>query len=1209
MTKPASTVKALRLSAAALSAALAFAPSSVVNAEDIDLFVSAATATTANNPNVLFIIDNSSNWSSANQHWVGAGGESPFKQGQSELRALRSVVQEATDKVNIGLMMFRAGALPDGTYVRYAVRTMDTTNKTNLAALIGDASCVDGTGANGTPKCIFKNFDTNNPEKVNAANIDYGAAMFEAFKYFGGCTSPANAQSGICKSGLDLDRNKFGKQRHSGEASLSSSAKAIFDQAAYVDSSMNAYVPPSGTANSCAKNYVILIGNGFPKDDIAGSPLAGVEGQTNQLAMPQFNTTSSTTNTIIGTSCGGTGNLTNKRNTCTANIPQSLKDSFPADSYACVGAELSPTSPCTNSRFEVQATKTVFTVTATGTSAVPPSNKARMGDEWARYLFTTDVNEAAGLQNVAVYTIDVFKDQQDQDQTALLFSMAKYGGGRYFQASSEEAILKALRDIMIEIQSVNTVFASASLPINATNRSQNENQVFIGMFRPDPGARPRWFGNLKRYQIAQFGQDFKLADASTPPIEAVSTATGFIQPCAKSFWTTDTTAFDNAFAPPQDISYWNFSDPSGSHIGTCTTSSTSLFSDSPDGPQVEKGATAQVVRLGNDPAATTPGFLENRTVYTCSNNGTAVTCNTSPTAMHAFNTTNVAEAAVGVATSTERDTIVNFTRGLDVWDDNSRLQNTDVRPSVHGDVAHSRPLPVNYGGTTGVVLYYGANDGAFRAVSGNTGKEFWAFVAPEHHGKLNRLYEDGQFGTGLISYPPTPAPGSAPKDYFFDGSAGLFQNIDNSKIWVFPAMRRGGRMLYAFDVTTPTAPLMKWRVGCTNASLSDTASCIDSTGAASTAFAQMGQTWSTPAVARVKGYSTDPNLPVMIVGGGYDTCEDQDVAPNTACSTPYVRRGNRVFVIDANTGSLLRALPTDGSVPADITLVDRDFDGLVDHAYAADTTGGIYRIDFVDPANPGTVRVPADWTITKIGQTASTGNRKFLFSPAALPASSKIYLSVASGDRERPLILNYPFPTVPAVGVLNRAYMLVDTFATTGLPVNLDDTSVMENFSSGSTCSTSSAEGLGKKGWFVNLNAASSDPTVNVGEQAVTSSTIFAGLIFFSTNRPVPTPPGACAQNLGEARGYALNLLNASGAADTLNICGGARSGVFVGGGLPPSPVTGTVPVGPGGQPVTVMIGGVQRGGGVSAPIGAQRVTPTITQRRSRVYWYTDGDK
>jgi Tfp pilus tip-associated adhesin PilY1 len=553
-----------------------------------------------------------------------------------------------------------------------------------------------------------------------------------------------------------------------------------------------------------------------------------------------------------------------------------------------------------------------------------------------------------------------------------------------------------------------------------------------------------------------------------------------------------------------------------------------------------------------------------------------------------------------------------------------------VRPTVHGDVAHSRPLPVNYGGTTGVVLLYGANDGAFRAVSGNTGQELWAFIAPEHHSKLKRLYENGDFGTGLISYPPTPAVGSSSKDYFFDGSAGLFQNLTTTapffnKVWVFPSMRRGGRMIYAFNITTPTAPTLLWRIGCTNASLVDTASCIDQTGAASSDYAQMGQTWSTPAVARVKGFSANPDEPVIIVGGGYDTCEDQDAAPNTACNSPYQRRGNRVFVINAATGEKIWPVnstdfPTDASVAADITLVDRDLDGMVDHAYAADTRGGLYRIDFVDPANPGTMRAPAAWTMTKIGQTASTGNRKFLFAPAALPAGNKVYLSIASGDRERPLLANYPYPATAGGGVLNRGYMLVDTFATTGLPVAMDDTSVMEDYSAGSSCppdparpdlpSTPTAESLGKKGWFINLNAASATgPTTNVGEQAVTSSTIFGGLVFFSTNRPVPTPAGACAQSLGEARGYAVNLLNASGAADTLNICGGARSQVFVGGGLPPSPVTGTVPVGPSGRPVTVMIGGVQRGGGVSSPIGAQRVVPTITQRRGRTYWYNDTDK
>ena len=143
-------------------------------------------------------------------------------------------------------------------------------------------------------------------------------------------------------------------------------------------------------------------------------------------------------------------------------------------------------------------------------------------------------------------------------------------------------------------------------------------------------------------------------------------------------------------------------------------------------------------------------------------------------------------------------------------------------------------------------------------------------------------------------------------------------------------------------------------------------------------------------------------------------------------------------------------------------------------------------------------------------------------------------------------------------------------------------------------------EDTGKKGWFFNLDNGT-------GEQGVTSSTIFGGLVFFSSNRPLATSTNSCANDLGEARGYAVNLLNASGAVGTQALCGGDRSGVFTGGGLPPSPVTGTVPVD--GQPVTVMIGGINRDGGVSSPIGAQRVRPAITQKRARIYWYKKGDQ
>jgi len=1350
-----------------LAFSLAWMPIRQAAAEDIDLFVGGGGGA-ATNPNVLIIIDNSANWSSAAQHWPDGR-----KQGQSELRALKTVVGEATDKINIGMMMFTEGqgSDPSGTYVRYHIRQMTDTNKLAFQEMIGaDTGCKLGNGEANVPNnsltgvknCILEKYD-DTEEKTGTSKTDYSAGLFEAFKYLGGHTQPSKARLPNPNGGTPVDASHFGVARYSGTPSLEAVVNRM-DRAAYTEDARTSYNPPLGDANSCAKNYIIFIGNGFPVQDSPDTLLSGVNGVTTQLAMPQFNTGSSLQQETVGVSpvcesvaacvtraqgvalvadgyslhtcsggtpsggstvtittdpgcktpaqcasdaattygaaysnyiCSGgtqggaaTTNLGTDRAchsltecqaaaqaaaaaagtsgnfssyTCTTGTtntastvdlaidpvcrPSSTGDTDCAaaaaalygsqyDSYSCTGgatgspctggnksgrqmrgtlnACAGPTSlrnrtmqgvatACADPNFSGQtiqgttattlcgqsmnASRSVLTVTATGASATPSNAEARMTDEWAKFLFTTDVSASEGQQNVQVYAIDVFKDAQDSRQTSLLLSMAKYGGGKYFQASNEAAIINALRQIMIEIQSVNTVFAAASLPINATNRSQNENQVFIGMFRPDGSARPRWYGNLKRYQIALFGSDARLADASVPAAEAVSTTTGFIQPCAKSFWTS------------ASGTYWDFSVDSA---GTCAIVAGSTYSDSPDGPQVEKGGAAEVVRKGNNPPTTdaTATYLVNRVLKTCTG-----ACTT----LADFDSTNVTEAMVGAADATDHLRIINYTRGVDVADENAKTgetatpANTDTRPSIHGDVAHSRPLPVNYAGSTGVMLFYGANDGFFRAVRGSDGKELWAFIAPEHFAYLKRLADNSPTIDYGSATPPTPTP--IRKNYFFDGTAGVYQtfNADNTAntVWIFPTMRRGGRMVYAFDVSTPASPTLKWRKGCTNPSMADTASC-------STGFTQMGESWSIPSVATIKGFTNGAgaeggkDVPLVIMGGGYDTCEDtDDIDRTTVCASP---KGNKVFVLNADTGALVQTFTTDRSVAADVTLVDRDFDQRVDHAYVADTGGNLYRIDFINPTTLAT-RDETLWTITKIANTDTSagGGRKFLFPPAALPAGNKIYLSVTSGDRERPLIGNYPYVD----DVSNRAYMLVDTFASTGLPFNLDDTSNLRDVTSDNTCSTTIADGTtGNLGWRFNFGGSD---VSSRGEQGVTSSIIFGGLIFFSTNKPLPPSANSCDNDLGEAKGYAVNLLNGSGAVGVPGLCGGTRSAIFTGGGLPPSPVTGTVPVD--GKPVTVMIGGINREGGASSPIGAQKVKPTISQIRSRIYWYRQGDK
>ena len=1056
-------MRALSIRTVCASLAVAACVNHSATAEDIDLFTNPSSASTIA-PNILIILDNSANWSRNDQAWPTG------KQGESELRALYNILGDATvgTNVNLGLMMLTSGNPADGGYVRYAIRNMTDANKLAFRELIGNPAggCVDGPNSlTGGANCILKNFDSPS-EKTNSASTRYSAALFEAFKYFGGYTDPARAN--LNQPGTPEDRTHFGTLRY---AVLDPKA----DRAAYTDGAKTRYQPPIGPDNTCAKNYVIFIGNGYPSQDNDPSLLTGINGN----------------------------------------------------------------------------------------AAVPPpiGNKANRAANWAKYLFTTDVNAALGKQNVYTYTIDVFNAKPEADQTALLKGMAKFGGGRYFEARNEEAILKALREIIIEIQAVNSVFASASLPINATNRSQNENQVFIGMFRPDPDAKPRWYGNLKQFQIALFGGDAKLADKDGQ--EAIAASTGFIQACASSFWTSDSG------------NYWDFSPNS---TGLCTTGGANVFSDLPDGGIVEKGGAAEVVRKGNNPSASGP-FTVNRRMLTCS---------TSCGSLVDFTTGNVSAARLG-ATVLDHAAIVDFTRGKDVNNENGNVtalglpEVNEPRPSIHGDIAHSRPLPVNYGGTRGVVVFYGANDGTFKAVRGKDGVELWSFVAPEHHSKLKRLYANDP----LINY-PTPTgvviPGAVRKDYFFDGSAGLYQNADDTRVWIFPTMRRGGRMIYAFNVTDPANPSLLWSRGCPN--MADDAGC-------SAGFSQIGQTWSTPNPAFIQGFNSGVD-PVVILGAGYDGCEDTDSAASTCAGSP---KGNQVYVMNAATGALLKTFPTERSVAADVTLIDRDFDGKVDHGYAADVGGAIYRIDFIDP-NTRVALAPNDWTITKIAFTVGD-SRKFLFGPSAIAIGNKVYLAIGSGDRERPLIDNYPYTTP----VRNRFYMAIDNFTLPSPPINLDGAD-MADFTSATDCNT--VLGTGKVGWYMDLTAGR-------GEQTVTSSVIFGGTVFFSTNRPVASTPGTCATNLGEARGYAVNLLNASGVIGTGALCGGARSGVFTGGGIPPSPVVGTVPVrnpvtGE-TKPISVLIGGINLQTGTGSPIGAQKPPIPVKQLRSRVYWYPHGDR
>lgn len=845
---------------------------------------------------------------------------------------------------------------------------------------------------------------------------------------------------------------------------------------------------------------------------------------------------------------------------CYASLPSCSTSGFSQAGYdglVCANPGTT-TGSCPNStiRFQVQGANVGVAPTGTNGFFQSPKFVPLNANLWARYMNQNGI--------ASTYTIDVYNAKPSRVASELYNSMAKLGGGKYYAAQNQAAIVTALTNILDEIQSVNSNFSSAALPISATNRAQNVNQVYIGMFRPNADADPRWHGNLKRYKLIQSGGGIVLADVNNAV--AVSASTGFVGNCATSSWTTDSGNYWEdvpANKPPAR--------------GVCPTSANDPWSDAPDGPFVEKGGVAEVLRKGNGSAASPPPV--NRNFWTLDvGTGSLVPFTSGNTGLSA----NAVEYIIGRNTQGEKATGTT----------------SEPRPTIHGDVIHSRPLPVNYTSTatpnpsTPIAVYYGSNDGTYRGIDAATGRELWAFVAPETTTRLNRLVNNAPkvllYGSGTASSP-------TPKDYFFDGSTGIYQPADNSKVWIFPTMNRGGRMVYALDVTNPTAPVYKWRAGCP--SLTDDSECTtDSNGVV---MDEIGQTWSFPNVASIKGYAVGGGTypPVIIMGGGYDRCQDANIASPSCGSS----KGRVLYVLDANTGTVLRKFTTTGGISADVSLVDVNNDGLVDYAYAAGLDGNIWRIHFADAANSHAPLTTAEWGITRVAYT-SGGGRKFLHGAAVLPASNgSVYLALGSGDREHPLINQYPYPGVITTdGVQNRFYVYLDSLTRT-TATNLDDSTFLPNYDS-ATCDTAKLlpggdELTGQRGWFINL-----DP----GEQTVTSGAIVGGMVAFSTNLPTDPQAGSCS-SLGNAYGYLVGLFNGSGAIGVTGTCGGDRRSIFVGGSLPPSPVIANVQLDD-GTVHTVLLGAAQKDGTVSSTLQSQDVNPPISPIRKGVYWRRSGD-
>lgn len=688
-------------------------------------------------------------------------------------------------------------------------------------------------------------------------------------------------------------------------------------------------------------------------------------------------------------------------------------------------------------------------------------------DELADYMNAKDCSTLADTQNVITYTIGFNTTQ------TLLQNAATKGGGQYYTADDTAGLTDVFTSIITEILAINTTFIAPAVSVNAFNRFNHREELYYALFRPD--RRPNWNGNVKRFRLYS-------PDANTPPeivdvntVAAIDPNTAFFKSTAQSFWTP--------------------------------------AADAPDGDEVEKGGAASKLTLP-------------RTIYTYTG-ATAPSNATLSSASNDLNESNVAitKTMLGDAAMTDarRTTLLQWARGVDLLDDDTDTDITDIR-RLMGDPLHTKPVLITYGGTDAapdMTLYAGTNEGFLEAIDTDNGNEVFTFVPQELLPNLPILFDDD----ANVAHP-----------YGLDGPLVAWVNDlnDNGIIftggsstpdtgefaYLYQGMRRGGSNYYALDVTHRATPKLKWMI---------------KGGTGGTAgFAELGQTWSETTLAKIKLNGVDKV--VAIFGGGYDTAQDS----NALAQDDTI--GRAIYMVDAETGAKIwEAGPSTSagspnlvlsdmtnSIPSDVTVIDTDFDGYKDRMYVGDMRGQVWRFDIDNDNNTGADNLVTGGVIADLNDGTAAGNRRFYYAPdVSLSAGSRfINIAIGSGYRAHPLDTNIH----DAFFVLRDENVFAPALDGSGNPVYtattmaslFDATSNILGEGTTAQITTASTALTSAGGYYINMSLADGS---FIGEKVLAKSLTFGGYTIFTTYTPVAAVSGsACSPSQGQARAYIINV-------------------------------------------------------------------------------------
>jgi type IV pilus assembly protein PilY1 len=696
-----------------------------------------------------------------------------------------------------------------------------------------------------------------------------------------------------------------------------------------------------------------------------------------------------------------------------------------------------------------------------------------------KYMFNADINATlSGQQNVQTYFIGFGNDPGLAEAFGYLQAAASKGGGQAYTAGDLTSLQQVLTSIVSNILQVSTTFTAPTVAVNAFNRTQTLNDLYVSVFQPSSSYH--WPGNVKHYSV----QNDVIVDANGLP--AVDPATGFFKSSAQSIW-----------------------------------------SPTADGASIPSGGAANLIPNW-DPNATP---TRNLYTYVGANPVSPIDLSSSPN--YALTTSNPNLTPALLATSAGNfPNVINFARGEDIKDFNGNGIINEPRHQM-GDPLHAQPAVVIYGGTTAspdvtdAVIYAPTNDGFLHAFSAADGHELWAFIPQEVLPLIKNTYGNN----------PTPS-----KNYMLDGSVrvlkydvngdGIVDPSAGDRVILYFGQGRGGSTYYAIDVTDRNHPTFMWSTVLSHSGAPGSGQAWSTPALARVNISGGAQVSAQKIVLVIAGgYDVAEETP------SYTT---QDTVGMGLYMLDAVSGSVLWTAGFTGSGADLVLARMDHAIPSDVAVLDTNGDGFADRMYVGDLAGQLWRFDITN--GNGRAGLVAGGVIASLGAHDEGGSpplsdtRRFYNVPDVAVVEKKgtpTYMNIAigSGYRGHPLSGSDP---VNNPGMQDRMYAIRDKSPFTPLTqAQYNSYTIIHDADlTDITASVTPTVPPASPGWKLLLN----QPANNwVGEKVLTAASTFNDQIMFTTYTTGGGSGVACTPSIGTNRFYAISVFDGSPVANLNN--------------------------------------------------------------------------